>query len=308
MTLLLSLANSEATIMLADRRLTLGNIPTTEESNKLTIFVCDNARTAVGFTGLADDGAGFHTGTWLAEALMEAGEDAGFRFGSSLDRLAALASSRFAAISMPAARKRLTIALAGYVYHEQPPRGVLACVSNFEHLDCTDSRRSEASPTFGTTFWTEVRPSARPYAVTMAYGATSGLKRHPPEPLRRMLEDGRPTMAVRDRGLSVIDELAAAEGEPGPIGRQCGSVVVWRDLSKEPVIDYHSGKNAWRIELPGVVVSTSTGGAAIRGVAFFAADPSTTVPMLTAKVGRNQPCPCGSGKKYKHCVHQRRRP
>jgi preprotein translocase subunit SecA len=25
------------------------------------------------------------------------------------------------------------------------------------------------------------------------------------------------------------------------------------------------------------------------------------VDMKTVKVGRNEPCPCGSGKKYKHC-------
>jgi uncharacterized protein YecA (UPF0149 family) len=28
--------------------------------------------------------------------------------------------------------------------------------------------------------------------------------------------------------------------------------------------------------------------------------PSTTAPR-TARVGRNEPCPCGSGKKYKRC-------
>ena len=28
---------------------------------------------------------------------------------------------------------------------------------------------------------------------------------------------------------------------------------------------------------------------------------ATPVRRETPKVGRNQPCPCGSGKKYKHC-------
>jgi len=26
-----------------------------------------------------------------------------------------------------------------------------------------------------------------------------------------------------------------------------------------------------------------------------------TKPIITIKVGRNDPCPCGSGRKYKHC-------
>ncbi|MCM8817934.1 MAG: SEC-C metal-binding domain-containing protein [Candidatus Omnitrophica bacterium] len=25
------------------------------------------------------------------------------------------------------------------------------------------------------------------------------------------------------------------------------------------------------------------------------------IPLQKQKIGRNQPCPCGSGKKYKHC-------
>jgi SWIM/SEC-C metal-binding protein len=25
------------------------------------------------------------------------------------------------------------------------------------------------------------------------------------------------------------------------------------------------------------------------------------LPAVSTKVGRNEPCPCGSGKKYKHC-------
>jgi uncharacterized protein YecA (UPF0149 family) len=28
---------------------------------------------------------------------------------------------------------------------------------------------------------------------------------------------------------------------------------------------------------------------------------NTTYRRPTPKVGRNNPCPCGSGKKYKHC-------
>jgi preprotein translocase subunit SecA len=33
------------------------------------------------------------------------------------------------------------------------------------------------------------------------------------------------------------------------------------------------------------------------------APPETAAPFVRAvpKVGRNEPCPCGSGRKYKHC-------
>jgi preprotein translocase subunit SecA len=40
--------------------------------------------------------------------------------------------------------------------------------------------------------------------------------------------------------------------------------------------------------------------AAAEGVSRRRAKPET-VRRAEKKVGRNDPCPCGSGKKYKHC-------
>ena len=31
------------------------------------------------------------------------------------------------------------------------------------------------------------------------------------------------------------------------------------------------------------------------------AEPERPMPAVSQKVGRNEPCPCGSGKKYKQC-------
>jgi preprotein translocase subunit SecA len=36
----------------------------------------------------------------------------------------------------------------------------------------------------------------------------------------------------------------------------------------------------------------------------LAAQPTAIAPSNSGKVGRNDPCPCGSGKKYKHCHGQ----
>jgi uncharacterized protein len=40
---------------------------------------------------------------------------------------------------------------------------------------------------------------------------------------------------------------------------------------------------------------------ATRRFQFTAPMPSASAPTQTMKVGRNEPCPCGSGKKYKKC-------
>jgi preprotein translocase subunit SecA len=50
-------------------------------------------------------------------------------------------------------------------------------------------------------------------------------------------------------------------------------------------------------EAPGAVAAA--GGAA--GAAAAAFESQATFVRSERKVGRNEPCPCGSGKKYKHC-------
>ena len=42
-------------------------------------------------------------------------------------------------------------------------------------------------------------------------------------------------------------------------------------------------------------------GAAAIAAGAAAAQPVETFVRSTQKVGRNDPCPCGSGKKFKHC-------
>ncbi len=300
MTLILAFANSDATIMVADRRLSLEGIPTTEESNKLALLICDNARVAMGYTGLAVDGAGLSTADWLLEAALGAIPDK-CQLGSLLEHLCQAATERWKAVDLLPERKLLTVVFAGYTYHQSPPRGVVACLSNFE--DFARGRRSPtALPAFTVEVWEEARPSPEPYYLTNAFGAVANLKGHSIEAFKGLLQRGAPRTAIRDKAWALIDDVAAKEGVPGPVGNQCGSVIVPRDLSDVPIIDYHSAKSAWSVEFPSVVHVTSDGtGGAVKGMGLRANDPSSTRPLVTPRVGRNHPCPCGSGKKFKHC-------
>ena len=47
-------------------------------------------------------------------------------------------------------------------------------------------------------------------------------------------------------------------------------------------------------------------GAQAGAAPFAGVGPETVTPVVREgrKVGRNEPCPCGSGKKYKHCHGQ----
>jgi preprotein translocase subunit SecA len=50
-------------------------------------------------------------------------------------------------------------------------------------------------------------------------------------------------------------------------------------------------------ENPGVTVLRTESAVAV-------ADRDSNNPTTWGRVGRNEPCPCGSGKKYKHCHGQ----
>jgi preprotein translocase subunit SecA len=71
--------------------------------------------------------------------------------------------------------------------------------------------------------------------------------------------------------------------------------------------DPSNGENAAPLGEPfegnpfsGVAIAASTSATALAGVAER--DPSD--PATWGKIGRNEPCPCGSGKKFKHCHGQ----
>ena len=59
-------------------------------------------------------------------------------------------------------------------------------------------------------------------------------------------------------------------------------------------------RNIYRANLvkPGVQQSP------MKGIRSNKVSAKAKVPIKTNKIGRNDPCPCGSGKKYKHCCGQ----
>ncbi len=88
------------------------------------------------------------------------------------------------------------------------------------------------------------------------------------------------------------------------IGKQCTSIVLPSDPEAQPFAQYHSSKITHKIYSPSHI--EARGG---EFGAFFVESPSLEVqdssgqPLILAvpKTGRNDPCPCGSGKKYKRC-------
>ena len=53
--------------------------------------------------------------------------------------------------------------------------------------------------------------------------------------------------------------------------------------------------------LPGGAMPAAAGSGFASAFADTSVDPNATFIRQDRKVGRNEPCPCGSGKKFKHC-------
>lgn len=300
MTLILVLANDESTVLLADRRISQNGMPTSDESNKIATFGFRNARGAVAFTGLAEVGT-FKTAAWLVDAIKEAAPP-DYSLGFILDNLVMAATKKFMRILLPRHQKRLVVVFCGYAYNENQSKRFLAIVSNcMENMEVM----AEARDDFKWQIITPNSESAAPF--TFAFGAIDVLKDYSPAKLQLMLIQQCPAPAIRDVGLALINKVAADRGSPGVIGRQCGSAIIPADPLKPGMFGYHSGDNVWKIDFPSHIQAAESGKVfTYRELTLKANNPESTPPLMTGKVGRNTPCPCKSGKKFKFC-HGRNR-
>jgi SEC-C motif len=297
-TLVIVLANNDQAIILADRRIGVARHPVNEEYNKLSVFVCKNARVGVGFTGVARTPTGFNTAQLLLEALMEAARPRQL-LQPTIERLSAIATRDIGALP---GENPLTIVLAGYIYSDAPPLGCLYWISNFEGLGAR--RYGPVRPAFESYVVTQDRPNPELFWLMQVYGSTDALKNRASQEdgaaVRRLLVERRPARAIRDKALATLNRVGAPSGELGRIGRQCGSIVVPSALSEPMMTDYLSDVNRWEVESPSqvVMVGADTDGAVMD---LSARVDDQAPPLAVRKVPRNHPCPCGSGTKYKQC-------
>jgi len=180
-------------------------------------------------------------------------------------------------------------------------------VTNFQNLE---TGRDEVP-------WNEFRCSLfredadRSSAVILqAIGCRHALTGSDERKLRRALEERRPADAMEEMGVGVMREAAARPLAGGLVGKDISSAVLDADRSGEvsekpnelSVVvagRYHLFDAATVWHGVDLVVSLRNGAFNVGDVASEPRD--ATEPLWLPKVGRNKPCPCGSGKKYKKC-------
>jgi hypothetical protein len=128
------------------------------------------------------------------------------------------------------------------------------------------------------------------------------------ESLRSMLAERRPAQAIVEKALSVVRTVAARSEAGGTVGTDLSCVSLFSDTTRPPVVGYHPAAVAheWH-GISDVVAVHDDLRFSLKDLVIRATDPgSDTPPLAGPKVGRNKPCPCGSGTKYKRCCGSRR--
>lgn len=296
MTLIITLGNSDQFIQISDRRLTVDGELKDDESNKAGVLYCKNARLAYGFTGLARAG-NFDTKNWLLKALSECSPP-DYLAQNILERLKERATNDFKTIPplkrVPQSSKRLSIMFSGYLYHNNPPRGVFAILSNFQDFSFSIGN-GELWDEFKCTYYGEKRPSNEEFSVVQRVGIWPARKKGEVASLRKLLVEHKPVDAIIGKATALMSDLADRPEAGNTIGKQLSTIILPRDNTLPAKVGYHSNVVADTIFYPDMVnlgwilsnASVSSG--------------SASEPLMVPKVGRNEPCPCKSGKKYKKC-------
>ncbi len=306
MTIILSLANSEQTIQVSDRRLSCNGSLVDDEAYKHGVFFTANARFTFGFTGLAKWDT-FETHKWLMSSLMELGPPE-FQVKPILDRLADKATEDFANLpvltSVPAKDKRLTIMFSGYLDFYSPPMLATAILTNF--LDVKTGQCSDiAWDKFKFVGRNEKTPRADNPFLMQIVGSPIPISQRDISLLEYLLTERKPANAIIGKAVEMVRNMADHPAAAGTIGKQLSSIILPR--AREPKCDviseYHTMEPKPIIYMTPMVVSTKEHQGAY--MAEVNIDESTIPNIVFPKVAKNARCPCGSRKKYKNCNGKR---
>lgn len=300
MTLIVALANKDYVIQISDRRLTTNGRLMDDESNKSSVIFSTNARLACGFTGLAKAGR-FDTQKWLLSAL-HASAPPDFTIGESLNRFTAAATQKFKndpdLRNVPKAHKRLAFMFSGFVNYDGNFRPGCAIVSNFfnfEENTAEDIARDEFTARYQTA-----RPEVELPTLVQRVGNWHGMRSDDESVLREMLSRGLPASAVVGKAVEIVREIAGRAASQGLIGKQLTAVVVPKSLDRPIESGYYSDKVRPETFMPSHVYLLPDQHLVVDAISIRPVE-ADTLPLSVPKVRRKMPCPCGSGKKYKHC-------
>ncbi len=301
MTLVVSAIGPDYAIQVSDRRLSQNGCMVDDESNKAAILSCADGRFAVSFTGLARSGS-FITQEWILEALKQAASP-DFSSHGICERFTTRATQLFRSepsiIQLHPAQRRLTVMFSGFLNRGGYSIPVMALVSNFQDFE-TGFDDPATCPSFRIYFREPTNINVPPTDV-QRIGIYTAFTIGDCNVIRSLVKERKPAHATVAKMVDLMRNVADRASSLGSIGKQLMSVVLPADFSRPALGTYHSSLQGHTLYMPDLVVADGKSGVIFRDVQLKAAEPSITPPLVVPIQGRNRPCSCGSGKKYKKC-------
>jgi hypothetical protein len=229
------------------------------------------------------------------EALIEAARP-DYRLSATFCRFRDLATERFSKLRCP--DKRLSVVVAGHDYSAEPFT-LAGFVSNFERQMGTESA-ARARPEFEVEC-IEMLTSRTDYFPPISFPLGRDIKEDGRRLLRHMMRRNISPRVVVSQAVEAIRAMVPAEQCEGTVGGRCSSAIVWRDPECAVETAYHTDTCTEAMhDVPQVFAIPGMELAIEPHISVAHADGSPGV-MAVPRVGRNAPCPCGSGQKFKHC-------
>jgi hypothetical protein len=303
MTLILTALNSDYVVQLSDRRLMRGTRVDDEESNKALLVHLVDGRLVIGYTGLAKAG-NFETTDFLTDVILEACRP-DFSVANTVNRLSGIAAEKWrdcSALSrIPSKNRPLAVSIFGFgpgAHHPGPVPGGLV-ISNARW----NGSVWEAGDDFPVVKRFSTKAGVDLSSETLIYpiGATGSITETTVAPIKKMLKTHVPAEAIVGKGVELMREWARLRPAAGVIGDQISSIVVPADIRRGWTFDYHTNHATPTRHDPIFVHATGR----TNPYAYRTEITQRGGFMAVPKVGRNVPCPCKSGQKYKHCHGER---
>lgn len=191
---------------------------------------------------------------------------------------------------------------SGYWYpHDPPPLGY-AIVTNYQDFQ-TKRDDPEAWNRFKVTFWKERRPYAGELALVQRIGSWRAMTPQDLAELRELVQARKPREAIAGKAVDLVREMADQPVAQNTIGKQVSVIYLPSRPDEPPESGYHSAVTGFIDYMADEVIALGEKDTtAFRDFKMRKLDDTGDPRLLVIpKVGRNQPCPCGSRKKYKYC-------
>jgi hypothetical protein len=307
MTIIASAMSWDFAVQVSDRRISWNGKPLDDESNKATILICQNARFAVGYTGLAQ-WSSFNTQDWIVRTLQEcAAPD--YSAEPLCKRFIERATSDFRDLERlkcaPPIHKRLTIMLTGFGIFTNRESGkslsvpLSLIVTNFQDAD-RGVDDPEAWPEFKGTFGIP-KPNTKVVSYVQRVGAWQAFPDEEVPVIRTLLAERKPPQAVVGKLVAAVRTAADRPASGNGIGKQVSSAIIPSDFNSPITFGYHTSIDSYGYYVPDFVCALPGATMSTRDFEFKVADQQNAAPILVPQQPRNSLCRCGSGKKYKMC-------